>query len=339
MKLYQVRVITSIFLCRKAQVQSFITRYSSLVTRHWYQRGLFCVAGQACHVVAGEAKGVGNLCVFVGEGGVEERWVVGVECDVEASVEQAREGVRGQGGHEAQADVAARAYVERYLAGAQFGNQGGVFQAAYAVADAGGVQQVQRVPYAGGAGLFACVGDGGQSGGAGAVEGAAEGGGVVVGFGPAQAKRNDAVAHAFNCPFCNQHAVLRGYGAGDVYDVAHGGVVFGFGPLAGAVEGGKLFVEGYLFEVVVGEGGVGDFGVDDVLRCLARQEVAGDVFDVVGGADAVGYGEVDLDEVGKVGKAIPFAQAVFGGGGQGYAVALRKREQRGGLYRALQVNV
>ena len=83
----------------------------------------------------------------------------------------------------------------------------------------------------------------------------------------------------------------------------------------------------------------GDFAVQDVLRCLAAKEFAGNQLNVFRRTNAGGNGDVDFDEMREVRKPIPFAQALDSGRGQGNAVSPRQLQQRFRLNRAFQVNV
>lgn len=118
--------------------------------------------------------------------------------------------------------------------------------------------------------------------------------------------------------------------ARDVGDQPHAPTELRHGPGSSAVDGHQRPGKVQLLLPEVREGGAGDLGIVDVLRCLSGQELARDPLNIVGRAQALRKCQVDFDEVRKFGEGIPGAQAVHAVGRQRDAVAARQPQNVAG---------
>src|SRR5215470_7315443 len=127
----------------------------------------------------------------------------------------------GEGGRDAQADVAGRADFEGDLALAQFCHQLRVFQASHAVADSPSLQCSQSPPDAIGSGGLAGMRDCGKPGGARSVESLLEEFRWMSGFYSAQPERYYAALHPADRPISHGQTVFdRTHVADDVENPA-----------------------------------------------------------------------------------------------------------------------
>lgn len=94
------------------------------------------IGGESAQLVTGEPLlGVGKP-IFVGEVGAEEGGIVGIESDQEAHVEEAPQGMSGEGGANAGADIGGGVQFKTDGAGFQFDEQGWILDGGQGVADA-----------------------------------------------------------------------------------------------------------------------------------------------------------------------------------------------------------
>ena len=86
-------------------------------------------------------------------------------------------------------------------------------------------------------------------------------------------------------------------------------------------------------------GGKDNFAITNLLGCLATQKLAGNQFDVSGGADTVRNYRIDLKKMSKIGKGNPLPQSLYGIGGKGNIIPLCKPEQSLRLDCTLQMDM
>ena len=237
------------------------------------------VTGQLAELVCVQAQvGVDGLVVVV-DVAAEVGGVVGVDGDEQAGVEQGGEGVLVQGGDGFEAHVGQGAHGEGGLGGGQVLDQVGVVQAADAVVDALGAQQVQGLPDVGGGAFFAGVGDAVESHVAGGGEHFGEFFGWVADFGGVQAHGVD-VFQVGACLVEGVEGFLGGAVTQEAQDEAGADVVGAFAVVQG---GGEAVDDGVDADAAAGVG-------------LGVEEDLGVAYALGGGA-----GEVGVGQVGEVG--------------------------------------
>lgn len=212
----------------------------------------------------------GGLADFGRQVGLADDTVVGAQADVEAEVEQAAEGVLGQGGHCAGLDVAGQADFDGNLAvqdvAGQTGRLGGqaeveVVDELGSVADAAGVANFNGFGNEGNAAFFAGMAGGAQVGAVGDVVGILVQGGRVGFFRAGQVEADHAFGGVFGSQAGDHRAVaLVAHGADDQAGIDTEGSLAALQPLEDGLDrlAQAEAPAGVLF------GGKTDFGVNNV---------------------------------------------------------------------------
>ena len=266
-------------------------------------------AGQVGDTPGVEAQQVGGDLVLVVDRGREHRRVVGVDRHGHARGDQRRQRVLGERGHGPGADVGRRAHLERDLLLAQPRQQPFVPSRGDAMTDAFGAEGVQGLPHRLGAGRLAGVRHAVQAGRASGLEVVGEQAARHAQLGAAEPEADQPVRAHEQGDVEGDVACLDAGLAGDVEAPAqlHAVVLLGAAPgvLDGVAE--RLRRDAARHRRV---GREGQLGVADVLRGEVAADVVGERPHVLGVADQVDDGQVDLDEVREVGEGEVVGQLV-----------------------------
>ena len=284
-----------------------------------------------------EPERLGRL-VLAGEVGVEHHRVVGRDGAADARADELGERVLLQRGDRARADVRDRGDVEDEPALGELFDECRILDRPEPVADAVGLELVDRGSHRLGPDHLAGVRDRAQARRASSPEGGRERAVRVTGLLASQPDGDDPALAVAGGVVHERVRVLEGRAAGDVRGEAHLDAV----QLARELGAAAVALEDRVPR-------------DAAPRALDRREdrleidgtvplrlgrvVDDDLAEVLLGPQAVGGQDPDLDEVVEVAKAVELAQALDGVCGQRLTVPLRDREQRLRLDRRLEMDV
>jgi hypothetical protein len=274
-------------------------------------------------VGGGPAEGAGHAFVFVVHGGGGAHAAVGVDVEGDAGSVKEVDGVvfpAVDGGDDL--DVGAGAELEVDVVIAEVGDEGGVFVGAGAVADAGGLEELEGFPDAFGAEGFAGVGGAEEVVLAGVAVGFDVRGQREASFVGCDIEGGDAGAFELVDELCGGEGLLGGVVAESAEDEAGFDAGGSDHALGGAVgDGDDLLGCEAGFEVE--ERGEADFGVDDVVGGELAEEVFDDEVEVVLGLHEEEASRGAAEELGEVGAAGGGDEVgvVLGAGGCGGEVA------------------
>lgn len=213
--------------------------------------------------------------VLVFEGDVGDGAAVGVDVEGDSGAVEAVDGVLGVLAGGAGLDVAGGAELEVDVLRAEVLDEGWVFDAADAVADAGGAEVAEGLPYAVGSEGFAGVGGAVEV----VVDGVAEGGDVrgegEAGLVAGDVECGDAGALELVDEMGGQERLLGGVVAESAEDEAGFDAGGGDAALGGAVDGRDDLVRGEA-ALEVEEWGETDLGVEDAVAGELVEDVFGD---------------------------------------------------------------
>ena len=266
------------------------------------------VGGEAAQLVVGKALLGVREQELVGQIGAEDGRVVGVEGDQETAVEVGAQGMSGEGGADAGADVGGGIEFDGSAARPEVQEQVFIVDGRQGVADALGADG-EGLPDGFGAGGFTGVVGEAQTGFAGAGVEGAEGLGAGASLVAAEADADDGgVSLAQFCGLTKDAlGLFEGEMAYGVEDPIERDAEFVSGAQAGAFEGFKDGFEAAGIEVaphVNDADGDEDLGVNDALVVELLQHAPGDEFVVAGLLEAAGDGFEAFDEAAEVVEAI-----------------------------------